>query len=115
MPTAVMGEYDALPGLSQEAGVAEPRPLPGTGNGHNPARQGKTAHAYKGMVHAAKAMASTALVALTDARIPPAPPSDRRAIRACSSRTQVEVASSRGRSTTASTAAAANVKAARSA
>ncbi len=31
---AVIGEYDALPGLSQEAGVAEPRPLPGDGNGH---------------------------------------------------------------------------------
>ena len=31
---AILGEYDALPGLSQEAGVAEPRPLPATGNGH---------------------------------------------------------------------------------
>ena len=31
---AIMGEYDALPGLSQEAGVAEHRPLPGPGNGH---------------------------------------------------------------------------------
>ena len=31
---AILGEYDALPGLSQEAGVAEPRPLPGTGYGH---------------------------------------------------------------------------------
>lgn len=31
---AILGEYDALPGLSQEAGVAEPRPLPGNGNGH---------------------------------------------------------------------------------
>jgi aminobenzoyl-glutamate utilization protein B len=31
--------------------------------------QGKTAHAHKGMVHAAKAMASTALVALTDAQV----------------------------------------------
>jgi aminobenzoyl-glutamate utilization protein B len=29
--------------------------------------QGKTEHAHKGMIHAAKAMASTALVALTDA------------------------------------------------
>jgi aminobenzoyl-glutamate utilization protein B len=28
---AILGEYDALPGLSQEAGVAEPRPLPGSG------------------------------------------------------------------------------------
>ena len=28
---AILGEYDALPGLSQEAGVAEPRPLPGAG------------------------------------------------------------------------------------
>ncbi len=31
---AILGEYDALPGLSQEAGVAEARPLPGSGNGH---------------------------------------------------------------------------------
>src|SRR5215469_5087074 len=30
----ILGEYDALPGLSQEAGVAEPRPLPGSGDGH---------------------------------------------------------------------------------
>lgn len=31
---AILGEYDALPGLSQEAGVAQPRPLPGNGYGH---------------------------------------------------------------------------------
>ena len=31
---AILGEYDALPGLSQEAGVAEKRPLPGDGFGH---------------------------------------------------------------------------------
>ncbi|MGH7154775.1 MAG: amidohydrolase, partial [Acetobacteraceae bacterium] len=31
---AILGEYDALPGLSQAAGVAEQRPLPGDGNGH---------------------------------------------------------------------------------
>ena len=31
---AFLGEYDALPGLSQEAGIAEHRPLPGSGNGH---------------------------------------------------------------------------------
>src|SRR6201993_1648982 len=31
---AILGEYDALPGLSQEAGVAEPKPLPGPGFGH---------------------------------------------------------------------------------
>jgi aminobenzoyl-glutamate utilization protein B len=31
---AILGEYDALPGLSQEAGVAEKRPLSGDGNGH---------------------------------------------------------------------------------
>jgi len=31
---AILGEYDALPGLSQEAGIAEPRPLPGDGMGH---------------------------------------------------------------------------------
>ncbi|ANF56158.1 M20 family metallopeptidase [Halotalea alkalilenta] len=31
---AFLGEYDALPGLSQAAGVAEPRPLPGNGYGH---------------------------------------------------------------------------------
>lgn len=31
---AFLGEYDALPGLSQEADVAEPRPLLGNGHGH---------------------------------------------------------------------------------
>src|SRR5712675_278605 len=31
---AFMGEYDALPGLSQEAGVAEPRPIEAGGHGH---------------------------------------------------------------------------------
>ncbi|MBB2200913.1 amidohydrolase [Gluconacetobacter tumulisoli] len=31
---AILGEYDALPGLSQEAGVAEHRPVPGPGHGH---------------------------------------------------------------------------------
>jgi aminobenzoyl-glutamate utilization protein B len=31
---AILGEYDALPGLSQEAGVTEPRPLQAGGNGH---------------------------------------------------------------------------------
>ncbi|WP_407177267.1 M20 family metallopeptidase [Bradyrhizobium sp. STM 3562] len=31
---AILGEYDALPGLSQESGVAEPRPLQAGGNGH---------------------------------------------------------------------------------
>ncbi|WP_273692278.1 M20 family metallopeptidase [Ketogulonicigenium vulgare] len=31
---AILGEYDALPGLSQEAGVAEYRPIPGNGHGH---------------------------------------------------------------------------------
>src|SRR5499427_544384 len=31
---AFLGEYDALPGLSQEAGVAEHRPLAPNGNGH---------------------------------------------------------------------------------
>src|SRR3984957_668371 len=31
---AFLGEYDALPGLSQEAGVAEPRPIVPNGNGH---------------------------------------------------------------------------------
>src|SRR5262245_56814578 len=31
---AILGEYDALPGLSQEAGVAEKRPLAEGGNGH---------------------------------------------------------------------------------
>src|SRR5258707_1625761 len=30
---AFLGEYDALPGLSQEAGVAEPRPLAAGGHG----------------------------------------------------------------------------------
>jgi aminobenzoyl-glutamate utilization protein B len=31
---AILGEYDALPGLSQEANIPEHRPLPGNGNGH---------------------------------------------------------------------------------
>ncbi|SEH26837.1 M20 family metallopeptidase [Rhizobium sp. NFR12] len=31
---AILGEYDALPGLSQEAGIAEPKPMPGNGHGH---------------------------------------------------------------------------------
>ena len=31
---AFLGEYDALPGLSQEAGIAEPRPLETGGHGH---------------------------------------------------------------------------------
>jgi len=31
---AILGEYDALPGLSQAAGVAYPSPLPGNGQGH---------------------------------------------------------------------------------
>jgi aminobenzoyl-glutamate utilization protein B len=31
---AILGEYDALPGLSQESGIAEPRPLENGGNGH---------------------------------------------------------------------------------
>jgi aminobenzoyl-glutamate utilization protein B len=31
---AILGEYDALPGLSQEAGVAEPRPVEIGGHGH---------------------------------------------------------------------------------
>src|ERR1700734_3006433 len=31
---AILGEYDALPGLSQEAGVAEQKPLGGAGFGH---------------------------------------------------------------------------------
>src|ERR1700729_3191347 len=31
---AILGEYDALPGLGQEAGVAEPKPMPGDGYGH---------------------------------------------------------------------------------
>src|SRR6478735_6931948 len=31
---AFLGEYDALPGLSHEAGVAEPRPLEAGGHGH---------------------------------------------------------------------------------
>ncbi len=31
---AILGEYDALPGLSQEAGIAEPRPVEPGGHGH---------------------------------------------------------------------------------
>jgi aminobenzoyl-glutamate utilization protein B len=31
---AILGEFDALPGLSNEAGIAEHRPIPGDGHGH---------------------------------------------------------------------------------
>ncbi|SED10939.1 aminobenzoyl-glutamate utilization protein B [Rhizobiales bacterium GAS191] len=31
---AILGEFDALPGLSQEAGLPEPRPVEANGNGH---------------------------------------------------------------------------------
>ena len=31
---AILGEFDALPNLSQEPGLAEPRPLEHGGNGH---------------------------------------------------------------------------------
>jgi aminobenzoyl-glutamate utilization protein B len=31
---AILGEYDALPGLSQQAGIAEPKPVEAGGNGH---------------------------------------------------------------------------------
>src|SRR5215469_7961864 len=31
---ALLGEFDALPGLSQAAGVTEPRPVEANGNGH---------------------------------------------------------------------------------
>jgi aminobenzoyl-glutamate utilization protein B len=31
---AILGEYDALPGLSQVAGIAEPRPVEANGHGH---------------------------------------------------------------------------------
>jgi aminobenzoyl-glutamate utilization protein B len=31
---AILGEYDALPGLSQEAGIAEPKPVEPNGHGH---------------------------------------------------------------------------------
>src|SRR6185312_9677081 len=31
---AILGEYDALPGLSQVAGIAEPKELEAGGNGH---------------------------------------------------------------------------------
>ncbi|MBB3897411.1 M20 family metallopeptidase [Roseococcus suduntuyensis] len=31
---AILGEFDALPGLSNEAGVAQHTPVPGDGNGH---------------------------------------------------------------------------------
>src|ERR1700688_2342460 len=49
---AILGEYDALPGLSQEAGVAEPRPLPGPGFGHGCGRN---------MLGAASLLAATAV------------------------------------------------------
>src|SRR5580704_11737343 len=31
---AILGEFDALPGLSQEAGIAEEKPIERSGNGH---------------------------------------------------------------------------------
>ena len=31
---AILGEFDALPGLSQEAGIAQHKPIENTGNGH---------------------------------------------------------------------------------
>ena len=31
---AILGEYDALPGLSQQSGIAEPRPIEIGGHGH---------------------------------------------------------------------------------
>jgi aminobenzoyl-glutamate utilization protein B len=31
---AILGEYDALPGLAQESGAIEPKPIPGDGMGH---------------------------------------------------------------------------------
>jgi aminobenzoyl-glutamate utilization protein B len=31
---AILGEFDALPGLSQEAGLPEPKPVEASGNGH---------------------------------------------------------------------------------
>ena len=31
---AILGEFDALPGLSQEAGLAQPKPVEANGNGH---------------------------------------------------------------------------------
>lgn len=31
---AILGEYDALPGLSQEANIAEPKPVEAGGHGH---------------------------------------------------------------------------------
>src|SRR6202453_2582539 len=49
---AILGEYDALPGLSQEAGVAEQRPLPGPGFGHGCGHN---------MLGAASLLAATAL------------------------------------------------------
>ena len=49
---AILGEYDALPGLSQQAGVAEPTPVEPGGNGHGCGHN---------MLGAASLLAATAL------------------------------------------------------
>ena len=67
---AILGEYDALPGLSQEAGVAEPRGATcavGTPfHSWQLTAQGKSPTSHKGLVHVAKVMAGTAIDAVQD-------------------------------------------------
>ncbi len=55
---AILGEYDALPGLSQEAGVAQQKPLPGPGYGHGCGHN---------MLGSASMLAATAVKAYLDA------------------------------------------------
>ena len=52
---AILGEFDALPYLSQEPGIAEPRPLEAGGNGHGCGHN---------LLGAAALLAATALAAL---------------------------------------------------
>ena len=54
----ILGEYDALSGLSQKSGVTEKKPLVHDGSGHG---CGKTSIAYKGILCAGKVLAATAI------------------------------------------------------
>ena len=69
---AILGEYDALPGLSQEAGVAEQKPLPGAGLRPwlrpQPAGLGLAARGHGGEGLPGSATASRAACATTAAR-----------------------------------------------
>ena len=55
---AILGEYDALPGLSQQAGIAEPRPEPGSRQRPwlwpQPAGLGRNARRHRGQAMAGR-------------------------------------------------------------